>query len=70
MNHQPQLEIVGSSHIKECNGAEYLALCQREKRGEIAVRIVEASFGKRWLWRVSYSVQKLESKHEIREKIF
>lgn len=57
---QPELAVESSHHIEECNGEEYLKLCERHKRGEIYIYAVAAGihFGARhhWTWRATYEI--------------
>jgi hypothetical protein len=65
---QPELEVVSSQHVKECNGAEYNELCAQAKRGEIVMWNIEAGThwgaSRRWLWRVTYEIIKQPDKPE------
>jgi hypothetical protein len=60
MKKHSELPIAGCYQVADCNGEQYLNLCQRAKRGEIIIEVVLVGAPSRpvpWLYRVQYLIQ-------------
>ena len=60
MNPATNLPLPTLSQVAECTGTEFLALCDRMKRGEIYISMVQVGRplieSVRWTWRASYEI--------------
>jgi hypothetical protein len=57
--HQPELAMETSYKTEEVGGNGFLALAERQKRGEIRMLLVTARGLKdAWTWRVTYRIEK------------
>ena len=68
MNAATNLPPPSLHQVAECTGAEFMALCERMKRGEIYISMVQVGrpivASVRWTWRASYEIVRVAAPAE------